>query len=290
MREYIDLINSVLNEGIWCETRNAKCLTKFGHMMKIDISEYFPLLTTKRIYWKGVVEELLWFISGSTDNSKLRDKCVHIWDANATREFLDSRGLHGNAEDDLGPIYGFQWRHFGALYRDHHTNYEDEGVDQLRNVIHLIKNDPFSRRNIMSAWNPVDIDKMALPPCHVMCQFHVTPARNAEEKNKLSCSLYQRSCDVGLGVPFNIASYSLLNYIIANITNTRPDKFVYFMGNTHIYEQHIIPLKEQVLRQPKIPPRLKLNEQKKDIDSFCFNDFSIIGYEPHPSIKMPLIA
>lgn len=284
MKEYIELIKSVLNEGVWHEARNARCLTKFGYMMKLDISETFPLLTTKRVYWKGVVEELLWFIDGCTDNRILKEKGVHIWDANGTREFLDSRGLYMNAVDDLGPIYGFQWRHFGASYRDYATNYGTKGVDQLYNVIEMIKNDPFSRRNIMSAWNPVDLNKMALPPCHVMCQFHVDPP------DKLSCSLYQRSCDVGLGVPFNIASYSLLTYMIASITNTTPSYFVYFMGNTHIYEQHVEALKLQTQRAPKEKPKLVIKNKKENINDYQFSDFELVGYSPEPTIRMPMIA
>ena len=172
------------------------------------------MLTTKRVFWKGVVEELLWFIKGSTNAKDLSDKGVHIWDANSSKEFLESCGFDDREEGDLGPVYGFQWRHFGAKYTNMHADYAKKGIDQLNEVINSIKNNPDSRRIIMSAWNPVDIPIMALPPCHALVQFYV---RNGE----LSCQLYQRSADMGLGVPFNIASYSLLTYMIAHVTNTK---------------------------------------------------------------------
>lgn len=187
----------------------------FGAQMRYSLRDnVFPLLTTKRVFWRAVVEELLWFIRGSTNALELRDKNVHIWDANSTRDFLDSAGLHDREEGDLGPVYGFQWRHFGAEYKGMRADYTNKGIDQLAHIIHTIKTNPGDRRMVMCAWNPVDIPKMALPPCHCLVQFY---AANGE----LSCQLYQRSADMGLGVPFNIASYALLTCMIAHITNLK---------------------------------------------------------------------
>lgn len=187
----------------------------FGVQMRYSLkNDVFPLLTTKRVFWRGVVEELLWFIQGSTNANLLKEKNIHIWDANSTREFLDSAGLNHYDEGDLGPIYGFQWRHFGAEYKGMNHDYTNEGIDQLKNVINTIKTNPNDRRIIMCAWNPLDLKKMALPPCHCMVQFFVA-------NNELSCLLYQRSADMGLGVPFNIASYSLLTYMIAHVTGLK---------------------------------------------------------------------
>ena len=180
--------------------------------MKFDLSQSFPLLTTKDVFWRGVVEELLWFIRGETDSKTLSAKKVKIWDAHGSREFLDKLGFKEREEGDLGPVYGFQWKHFGANYINNKTDYPNEGVNQLKEIIQQIKKDPNSRRLILSAWNPVDLPKMALPPCHVLAHFYVA-------NNKLSCLLYQRSADVGLGVPFNIASYALLTCIIADVSN-----------------------------------------------------------------------
>ena len=205
-----------------------------------------PFLTTKKLAWKTCLKELLWFIKGSTSNDILNSQNVSIWNGNSTRNFLDSRNLFDYKEGDLGPIYGFQWRHFNAEYKDCDTDYTDKGIDQLQNIINQLKNSETrnSRRLIMTAWNPCQIDKMALPPCHVLCQFNVT------NNNKLSCSLYQRSGDVGLGVPFNIASYSILTHLIAKHTNLEPYEFIYNLGNTHIYDDHIDGLKQQILRIP----------------------------------------
>lgn len=197
-----------------------------------------PLLTTKRVFWRAVAEELLWFITGSTNVKDLQEKNVHIWDGNSTREFLDKNGLVDREEGDLGPIYGFQWRHFGADYKTCHDDYTGQGVDQLNEVIERIRNNPTDRRIIMSAWNVVDLPKMALPPCHCFVQFYVADG-------ELSCQLYQRSADMGLGVPFNIASYSLLTYMIAQVTGLKPGDFIHTIGDAHVYLNHIEPLQEQ---------------------------------------------
>ena len=198
-----------------------------------------PLLTTKKVAWKTCLRELLWFVRGETNNKILTDQKCNIWKGNASREFLDSRGLTHLREDDLGPIYGHQWRHFNARYTTCDEDYIGKGVDQLQNIIDLLKNPETrsSRRMIMSAWNPEQLDEMALPPCHILLQFNVTQC------NKLSCSMYQRSGDVGLGVPFNIASYSFLTYMIAKHCDLEPYEFIYHIGNAHIYDDHIEKLK-----------------------------------------------
>ena len=201
--------------------------------MRFDLREGFPLLTTKRVAWKTVLRELLWFISGSTDNKVLQWKNVHIWDGNSTREYLQSRGLNEYREGDLGPIYGFQWRHFGAFYNGCAYDYTGYGIDQLQNVIDLIKNDPSSRRIILNSWNASDLDKMALPPCHVMVQFNVDV-----DEGFIDAKLTQRSGDMFLGVPFNIASYAFLLHIIGNITGYKPRYFIHDIGDGHIYENH----------------------------------------------------
>ena len=200
--------------------------------MRFDLSETFPLLTSKKVFMRGVVEELLWFLKGSTDSRELSEKGVHIWDGHGSREYLDRIGKETRAEGDLGPVYGFQWRHFGASYQGASADYAGQGVDQLQQVIQTLRTDPSSRRNIMCAWNPTDLGEMALPPCHVLSQFYV-------QDHKLSCLLYQRSADMGLGVPFNIASYALLTLFLAQVTNLKPGEFVHALADMHIYNNHI---------------------------------------------------
>ena len=242
-----------------------------------------PLLTTKRTFWRGLAEELLWFISGPTNAKELSAKGIHIWDGNGSREFLDSRGLGHREEGDLGPVYGFQWRHFGATYTDCHADYTGQGVDQLARAIETIKTNPTDRRIVVSAWNPSDLGAMALPPCHMFMQFYVDV-----DKGELSCQMYQRSADVGLGVPFNIASYALLTHLIAHVTGLKPGEFVHVMGDAHVYTNHVEPLKEQLLREPRPFPTLTINPDKRDIDSFTLDDFKLEGYKPHPTIKMEM--
>lgn len=254
----------------------------FGKTMRFDLRDgIFPLLTTKRIFWRGIVEELLWFISGSTDSKILREKKIKIWDYHGSKEFMNSIGLKDREEGDLGPVYGFQWRHFGAKYKGLKHDYTGEGVDQLKNIIDKIKNNPNDRRILMSAWNPVDLNEMVLPPCHVLCQFYV----NGDE---VSCSLYQRSCDLGLGVPFNIASYSLLLRLICHVCDKKPGEFIYFMGDVHIYKNHVDKLKEQLDRDPRQFPTLTIDTTNKDIDLFKFEDIKLFDYNPHPKISMDL--
>jgi thymidylate synthase len=208
-------------------------------------------------------------------------KNVRIWDANATRQFLDQRGLHDRQVGDLGPVYGFQWRHFGAKYVDMHTNYQGQGVDQLSQVIHQIKTDPYSRRIIMTAWNPPDLDLMALPPCHMMVQFYVC-------NNELSCHLYQRSADMGLGVPFNIASYALLTRLIAHCCDLEAGEFVHTIGDCHVYTNHIAQLQQQLTRKLFAFPKLTISDTSRQIDQIEFKHLQLCNYKCHAGLKMDL--
>lgn len=283
--QYLRLISEINTYGSMEEGRNGKAKTIFGSAMHFDLSDNkLPLLTTKKVAFKTCLKELLWFINGKTDNKILKDQKVRIWNANASRDFLDSRGLVNNEVDDLGPVYGHQWRYFNAKYDNCNTDYTGKGVDQLQNIIDQLKNPDTrnSRRLVMSAWNPEQLDEMALPPCHILCQFCVT------ENNKLSCSLYQRSGDVGLGVPFNIASYSILTHLIARHCSLEPKEFVYFLGNAHIYDDHIEVLKEQVTRKPYVFPKLNISCVKENISDYVVNDFNLIDYKYHEKIKMEM--
>ncbi|KAB0378856.1 hypothetical protein FD755_010434 [Muntiacus reevesi] len=243
--QYLGQIEHILRCGFRKDDRTGTgTLSVFGMQARYNLRDEFPLLTTKRVFWKGVLEELLWFIKGSTNAKELSSKGVKIWDANGSRDFLDSLGFSNRAEGDLGPVYGFQWRHFGAEYKDMDSDYSGQGVDQLQKVIDTIKTNPNDRRIILCAWNPKDLPLMALPPCHALCQFYVV-------NGELSCQLYQRSGDMGLGVPFNIASYALLTYMIAYITDLKPGDFVHTLGDAHVYLNHIEPLKTQALMEPR---------------------------------------
>ena len=286
--QYLNLIRKILNNGSLEQGRNGNIYSIFGESMKFDLKDgTIPLLTTKRVAWKTCFKELTWFISGCTDNQILKDQNVNIWNDNASREFLDSRGLQHLEENDLGPVYGHQWRHFNADYENRHTDYTGKGIDQLSEVINQLKNKETqtSRRLIVSAWNPCQINEMALPPCHVLMQFHV------REHKYLSCSLYQRSGDVGLGVPFNIASYSFLTHIIAKHCDLLPDTFVYFLGNAHIYEEHIEQLKIQITRQPYTFPKLNIITKHDNINNYSLNYIVFkTDYKFHETIKMKMIA
>ena len=279
--QYINLIKHILKNGISKDDRTGiGTLSIFSYNMTFNLRESFPLLTTKKVYWKGVVEELLWFISGSTDSNVLKEKGVRIWEGNSSREFLDSRGLSHYDQGDIGAGYGFQWRHFGAKYTNMYDSYEGQGVDQLKDVIYKIKNTPDDRRIIMSAWNPTDLDKMALPPCHIFVQFWVD-----SNKKELHSQMYQRSCDVGLGVPFNIASYALLTCIIAKLCDLTPGDFHYCMGDTHIYKNHIDAIKLQITRDPYDFPKINIKDIT-DIDNIKFDDIELIDYKYYENIKM----
>jgi len=281
--EYLDLVQRVIVEGKNKTDRTGTgTRSLFGTMMRYDLGETFPLLTTKRVYWKGVVEELLWFLRGQTDSKILSSKGVTIWDKNGSKDFLEKSGFKDRREGDLGPVYGFQWRHFGAHYQTCDTDYTNQGIDQLSQVINQIKTNPDSRRHIVSAWNVSDLNKMALPPCHVLYQFYVVDGR-------LSCLMYQRAADMGLGVPFNIASYALLTCMVAKMTNLLPGEFVHVMGDTHVYLNHIGPLQEQLKRKPDPFPILEINYQEgKPLDQYTLADFHLVGYHPQHSIHMDM--
>lgn len=283
--QYLCLIKDILEHGNMENGRNGNALTVFGSAMHFSLeNNKIPLMTTKRLAWKTCLRELLWFIHGSTSNKLLKEKNVHIWDGNASREFLDSRGLYNLEEDDLGPVYGHQWRFFNAPYSNCNDDYTGKGVDQLDYIIKCLK-DPEqrnSRRLVMSAWNPCQIDEMALPPCHVLCQFNVING------NQLSCSLYQRSGDVGLGVPFNIASYSFLTHLIAKHCDLNATDFYYYLGNCHIYDDHIESLKTQINREPFEFPTLTVNQKLDNINHYSEDMFIIENYKFHDNIKMEM--
>ena len=262
MRQYLDLLNHVLEHGDKKEDRTGTgTISVFGYQMRFDLSEKFPLLTTKKIHLKSVIHELLWFLKGSTNIGYLKENGVSIWD-----EWADENG-------DLGPVYGSQWRSWQTS--------DGRTIDQISNLIENIKSNPDSRRLIVSAWNVGEVDKMKLPPCHCFFQFYVA-------NDKLSCQLYQRSADIFLGVPFNIASYALLTLMIAQVTNLTPGEFVHTLGDAHIYSNHFEQVKQQLSRDAKDLPIMKINPHVKDIFSFKFDDFEILNYDPHPLIKAPV--
>lgn len=286
-KQYLDLITDILYNGSLDEGRNGKVLSVFGKTMRFSLqNNTIPILTTKKVAWKTCLKELLWFIKGHTDNKILQEQNVKIWDANASREFLDSRNLHHLQENDLGPIYGHQWRYFNAEYKDCNTDYTNKGIDQLQYIIDNLKDDKnkYSRRLVMSAWNPCQIDEMALPPCHILVQFNVSYG------NKLSCALYQRSGDVGLGVPFNIASYAFLTHLIAKHCNLEPYEFIHNIGNAHVYKEHIIALSEQKNRKTYNFPKINIKNIYNNISDYKLNDFEIIDYIYNGPVQMKMIA
>lgn len=279
-QQYLDLVKRIKQNGVYAIDRTlvgTKTLT--GMQMKFDLGKHFPLLTTKTVPFKMIVQELLWFISGNTNAKVLADKGTPIWNANATREFLDMRGLGHLEEGDLGPIYGFQWRHAGAKYVNCFTDYNGQGYDQLVNAIDTIRNRPSDRRIVVSAWNVNDISQMALPPCHVLFQFHVIGQR-------LDCCMFQRSGDMGLGVPFNIASYALLTCMVAHVTGLKPGVFTHFISNAHIYSNHELPLNIQLERTPREFPTLSFARPINNIDDFREEDIILNNYNPHARIPM----
>lgn len=257
-----------------------------------------PLLTTKRVFLRAVIAELLWFIEGNTSSLALSEAGVKIWDGNGSREFLDSVGLSHREVGDLGPVYGFQWRHFGAEYVDAKTDYTGQGVDQLAEVIYKLKNTPYDRRILLSAWNPAHLKQMALPPCHMFAQFYVSYPRSKDAasaadgtkpKGHLHCQLYQRSCDMGLGVPFNIASYALLTHMIARACDLVPGSLTHVMGDAHVYVDHIDALKIQLEREPRDFPTLEMPQTPGcSIDGWKVEDFVVKGYDPHKTIAMKM--
>jgi thymidylate synthase len=299
--QYLNIIENIIENGTWEEGRNGRTKGVFGSSMRFSLKDgKIPILTTKKIAWKTCLKELLWFIRGETDNKILKKNGVHIWDANGSREFLDSRGLHLYPEDMLGPIYGYQWRYYNANYNcfsgkrlfkenepDIFSNRKEvTGIDQLQQIIDALK-DPvqrMSRRLIMTAWNPSQLNEMALPPCHVMCQF------NVHDGNKLSCSMYQRSNDEACGTPFNIASYSFLTHLLAKHCGLEAYEFVYFKGNCHVYEEHIEGIKEQMGREPYPFPTLSIKQVRDNINDYQVEDFELHNYQHHPQIKFQMVA
>ena len=285
--QYLDLISDILEEGSLEEGRNGLTKSIFGAAMHFSLENgTIPLLTTKRVAWTTCFKELLWFIRGDTNNENLQKEGVAIWNDNASREFLDSRGLTHLRENDLGPVYGHQWRHFNAPYTTCDENYDGKGVDQLAQIIKCLK-DPLqrtSRRMVMCAWNPCQLDEMALPPCHILAQFNVTSG------NKLSCCMFQRSGDVGLGVPFNIASYSFLTHLLAKHCDLEPFEFIYYLGNCHIYDSHLNVIQEQVTKTPHAFPTLMINVKRENINDYVLDNFEVHNYKHHEIIKMKMVA
>lgn len=262
MKQYHDLLQHILDKGAKKDDRTGTgTLSVFGYQMRFDLQEGFPLLTTKKLHLRSIIYELLWFLKGETNIKYLKDNGVSIWD-----EWAD-------AEGNLGPVYGYQWRSWPASDGRH--------IDQITNVIEQIKKNPNSRRLIVSAWNVGEIDKMKLPPCHMFFQFYVVDG-------KLSCLLYQRSADVFLGVPFNIASYALLTLMVAQACGLKPGEFVHTLGDTHLYLNHLDQVRLQLGRELRPLPKMKINPDVKDIFSFQFSDFTLEGYDPHPHIKAPV--
>lgn len=282
--QYLDLVREILTSGqVKGDRTGTGTKSVFGRTMRFSLRNgVIPLLTTKRTFWRGVAIELLWFISGRTNAKELSDQGVNIWEGNSSRKYLDSIGLEHREVGDLGPVYGFQWRHFGAQYKTMHDNYDGQGVDQIKELIDMIKRDPNSRRLILSAWNPTCIKEMALPPCHVMCQFYVS------NEGELSCQMYQRSADMGLGVPFNIASYSLLTMLIAKCCGLKCGDFVHVIGDCHVYLNHEEALWEQLKNEPRPFPTLNIKTDNVDIEKFKFEDLELTGYDPHKPIKMDM--
>ncbi|HXZ46279.1 MAG TPA: thymidylate synthase [Pseudolabrys sp.] len=259
MRQYLDLMELILARGVEKHDRTGTgTLSVFGHQMRFSLDEGFPLLTTKKLHLKSIIYELLWFLAGDTNIKYLQEHGVRIWD-----EWADERG-------ELGPVYGQQWRSWPAQ--------DGKTIDQISNIVAMIKRNPDSRRLIVTAWNPADVDKMALPPCHCLFQFNVGDGR-------LSCQLYQRSADVFLGVPFNIASYALLTLMVAQVTGYKPGDFIHTFGDAHLYLNHLEQARLQLARAPRRLPVMHLNPAVKDIFSFRYEDFTIQHYDPHPHIK-----
>ncbi len=301
--EYLKLLRHIKESGAEKTDRTGTgTISVFGYQMRFDLQKGFPLLTTKKVFLTGIIHELLWFIKGDTNLRYLAERNVHIWDEWPYKAYLiknnkpvaksDSEEWKTGIKDfvskittdeefareygNLGPIYGYQWRHWRTP--------DGKEIDQLKSIIEMIKKTPDSRRIIVSAWNPSDIDEMAkagLPPCHCLFQFYVA-------NNKLSCQLYQRSCDVFLGVPFNIASYALLTMMIAQVCGLEPGEFVWTGGDTHLYLNHLVQVDEQLSREPRLAPTMKINPEVTDLFEFKFEDFTLEGYDPHPAIKAPI--
>jgi thymidylate synthase len=277
MRQYLDLLRHVLEAGQEKGDRTGTgTKSVFGHQMRFDLRKNFPLLTTKKLHTKSIIYELLWFLSGDTNVKYLQDNGVTIWNEWATAEQC---AKFGRKEGDLGPVYGHQWRNFGATRKPDGT-YEKNGVDQIRNLVEGIRKNPNGRRHIVSGWNPAEADLVALPPCHTLFQFYVA-------NGELSCQLYQRSADIFLGVPFNIASYAMLTHMIAQSCGLKVGDFVHTLGDAHLYSNHLEQAKLQLSREPKALPTFTL-ASRQSIFEHQFEDFVFTGYDPHPGIKAPI--
>jgi thymidylate synthase len=275
VEQYLDLLRRILREGRPRDDRTGTgTIGVFGHQMRFDLRRGFPLLTTKKLHLKSIIHELLWFLRGETRVEPLQHAGVKIWDDWATAE---QTARFGRQAGDLGPIYGHQWRNFGATPRPD-GSWENDGVDQIRNLLDQIKSNPNSRRLIVTGWNPREADQVALPPCHTLFQLYV-------QDGALSCQLYQRSADVFLGVPFNIASYALLTLMIAQVNDLSPGEFVHTFGDAHLYRNHIEQAELQLGRAPRALPRMKLEPSVKDLFDFRYEHFTLEGYDPHPHIK-----
>lgn len=278
MQQYHDLLRHIMENGVEKGDRTGTgTKSVFGYQMRFDLRKGFPLLTTKKLYTRAIIQELLWFLSGDTNVKFLQDNNVTIWDEWATAEQC---ARFGRQEGDLGPVYGHQWRNFGATLLPDGT-YAKDGVDQISWLIDEMKKNPNSRRLIVTGWNPKEQGKVALPPCHTLFHFYVA-------NGELSCQLYQRSADTFLGVPFNIASYALLTHMIAQVVGLKVGEFIHTFGDVHIYLNHLDQVREQLSREPRSLPTLKLNPEVKDIFGFKYEDVTIEGYDPHPSIKAPI--
>jgi len=273
MRQYLDLMQHVLDHGVAKADRTGTgTRSVFGYQMRFDLQQGFPLVTTKKLHLRSIIHELLWFLRGETNIAYLKEHNVRIWD-----EWADENG-------ELGPVYGSQWRSW--------PDYDGGYIDQIRNVLRSLKENPDSRRHIVSAWNVAQIDQMKLPPCHALFQFYVAPKPRAEEQRDetpdqlyLSCQLYQRSADIFLGVPFNIASYALLTMMVAQVCGYAPGEFIHTFGDAHLYDNHLEQAREQLNRDPRPLPTMKINPEVTDLFAFTFDDFELLNYDPHPHIK-----
>ncbi|NBC10802.1 MAG: thymidylate synthase [Planctomycetes bacterium] len=273
MRQYLDLMQHVLDRGVAKADRTGTgTRSVFGYQMRFDLQQGFPLVTTKKLHLRSIIHELLWFLRGETNIAYLKAHNVRIWD-----EWADENG-------ELGPVYGSQWRSW--------PDYDGGYIDQIRNVLRSLKENPDSRRHIVSAWNVAQIDQMKLPPCHALFQFYVAPKPRAEEQRAeapdqlyLSCQLYQRSADIFLGVPFNIASYALLTMMVAQVCGYAPGEFIHTFGDAHLYDNHLEQAREQLNRDPRPLPTMKINPEVTDLFAFTFDDFELLNYDPHPHIK-----